>query len=116
MDIKKRLFLFWKIGKSVCEKQKYCDNVVKKYSTFFSYYYGMSEIFSRSNILYMLKFYLSFPIYLDIFENLKFEHYKLLVDINDKECRNFYFRVALFCKSSVFELRTLIRENIYNYI
>ena len=116
MNIKKRLFLFWKIGKFVCGKQKYYENAPKKYSTFFSYYYGMSEVFSRSNISYMIKFYCSFPVYFKTFEKLEFEYYKLLVNISDSKCRYFYFRVAIFCRSSVQELKALIKNNVYSYI
>ena len=116
MDINKRLFLFWKIGKYVCERQKYCENAVKKYSLFFSYYYGMSETFSRSNISYMIRFYCSFPIYLFEFENLDFDHYKLLVNVNDMRSRYFYFRLAIFCRSSVNDLRFMIKNDVYNCI
>ena len=116
MSFKKRLYLFWKIGECVFNKQKYYDNVSLKYSELLKYKYGMSETFSIQNINYMKKFYSSFPIYFNELNKLTFEHYKLLVNVVEKKERYFYFRVALFCNSSVFELKEIINEEIYYFI
>lgn len=83
-----------------------------KYSDLCSYKYGSSRTFSMNNVKYMEKFYKSFPIYYDSLSKLTFEHYKLLVDVNDLESRYFYYRVALFCRSSVEELRYIISNNM----
>lgn len=116
MNFKKRLFLFWKIGKVVFQRQKYYENAVLKYSNFFSYCYGMSETFSVNNIHYMKRFYSCFPIYVEELNKLTFEHYKLLVNVYDAKTRYFYFRVALFCRSSVEELKGIILNDVYNCI
>ena len=116
IGFKKQLFLFWKIGKLVSKKQKCCENVVVKYSNFFSYYYGMSSTFSISNINYMKRFYSCFPLYINKLNNLSFEHYKLLIHICELEERYFYFWVAMFCRSSVEELKLMISNNLYEYI
>ena len=116
MNSSNRLFLFWKIGESVFKKQKSCENVIKRVSGFLTYSFGMSETFSISNIRYMKMFYCCFPFYYTELNNLRFEHYKLLVDINDIKKRYFYFRVALFCRSSIADFKYLIVNDIYNYI
>ena len=116
MYIKKQLFLFWKIGKLIFDKQNYYENIVLKMSNYLSYYYGMSSTFSIENINYMRKFYYCFPNYIENLNKLSFEHYKLLVNINEAEERYFYFWIALFCRSSVEELKSLILNNIYSCI
>ena len=116
MLFKKRLFLFWYIGKCVYNKQKLCENVILKYSNYLTYYYGMTNVFSVGNVNYMKKFYCCFPIYVKALNQLSFEHYKLLVDISVVNKRYFYFRVALFCRSSVEELSYLIYNDLYSYI
>lgn len=116
MNMKMRLFLFWKIGENVFKRQKCYENVALKYSNYLSYYYGMSNTFSIGNINYMRKFYCCFPNYYKALDKLSFEHYKLLVDINEVEERYFYFRVALFCRSTIEELDEIIREDTYYYI
>ena len=76
----------------------------------------MSDLFSVNNINYMKKFYCAFPIYVEQLNKLSFEHYKLLVNISDAKKRYFYFWVAIFCRSSVNELKSFIYSDLYNYI
>lgn len=116
MDANNRLFLFWKIGENVFAKQNCCENVVKRVSGYLTYSFGMSNTFSISNIKYMKKFYCCFPFYYKELNALSFEHYKLLVDINDIKKRYFYFRVALFCRSSIEEFKDFISNDLYSYI
>lgn len=116
MFMKNRLFLFWKIGKSVFEKQDFYENVVSKYSCFYSYYYGMSKTFSRENIRMMRNFYLCFPIFSPVMLYLSWEHYVELICILDYKKRYFYFNVAIFCRSSVLELRNIINGECYERI
>ena len=110
------MFFFWKLGKSVYKKQHLVENITLKYSEFFSYYYGMSTTFSVSNINYMKKFYNCFPLYIEKLSDLSFEHYKLLVNINEFSKRYFYFRIAMFCRSSVEELDLMISNDLYEGI
>ena len=88
-------------------------NSTSKYSEFFSYYFGRSDIFSMHNIHYMKKFYCCFPVFCDRFRELSFEHYKLIVDVSDLKRRYFYFWLALFCRSNVCELEKYIQEDLY---
>ena len=64
----------------------------------------------------MKKFYSSFPIYYEELNYLTFEHYKLLVNISDSVEKYFYFRIALFCNSTVYELKDIINEEVYYFI
>ncbi len=113
---KLQLLLFWRIGKFIYLKQNTCENVINKYSTFLIYRYGMSDTFSRSNIAYMKRLYVSFPIYFVALEKLSFDHYKLLVNISEMKRRYFYFRLSIFCRSTVDELRFNIINNLYDVI
>ncbi len=76
----------------------------------------MSETFSRENVNYMKRFYQCFPIYIDELNKLDWEHYVELLKINNSKERYFYLRIAMFCKSSVKELKEIINKNIYNLI
>lgn len=116
MNFQQPLLLFWKIGEVVFKRENVHENSVSKYSNFFSYRYGMSDTFSIRNIKYMKKFYSCFPIYIKELDKLSFEHYKLLVDVSDVTRRYFYFRVAMFCRSSVFELKHIISSDLYSYL
>ena len=114
--MKKRLFLFWNIGKNVYYNQNSCENVFKRCSIFYTYRYGLPYIFSIRNIKYMMKFYYLFPIYYPELNNLSWNHYCLILDNSDKDEQYFYFRVALFCNSSVSELKNLIDNFSYRRI
>ena len=76
----------------------------------------MSQTFSLENIHYMKQFYQCFPIYVPELNKLKWEHYLVLLKINDSKERYFYLKIAIFCKSSVCELKDVINENVYNTI
>ena len=114
--MKSRLFLFWNIGKNVYKKQKYFENIYEKYSIYCSYLFGMSDFFTRENIRYMKRFYCVFPIYYDSLSRLSWEHYKLLLKVYDREDLYFYYNVALFCNSSMLELKYLINNNYFKII
>lgn len=113
---KNRLFLFWKVGKFVFKKQKSCENAILKYAKLCQYHYGMSYVFTRENVRYMTRFYQFFPIYLPQMNKLKWEHYLELLKINNLRERYFYFKLTLFCKGSVLDLRNSIKNEIYNLI
>ena len=111
--MKNRLYLFWLIGRNVYNKQKSYANVCCKYSEYYSYKYGNSNMFSRDNLKYMSNFYCRFPMYLDCLTKLSWNHYRLILNISDNDEQYFYFRIALFCRSSVEELRYLINNNYF---
>ena len=116
MSIKDHLFLFWNIGKNIHFNSGRYENIVSKYSEFYSYKYGMSRTFTRENIRYMKRFYCKFPIFINGLTKLEWEHYVLLLRISDVRELYFYFRVAIFCRSSVSDLNDIINNMFYKRI
>ena len=108
--------MFWLIGKSVYNNQKSYENVCSKYSSICSYKFGNSSMFTRDNLKYMSNFYCRFPIFFNGLSRLSWNHYRLILNINEELEQYFYFRVALFCRSSVEELGYLIDNNYFNMI
>lgn len=111
--IKPNLCSLWKIGKNVHNNREKYNNVVEKYSDYFSYYFGNSYLFTRDNIHLMERFYLNFPIYYDKLNNISWEQYKLLLKIKDKKERFFYFYLSLFFNSNLDETNEFINNNYY---
>lgn len=111
--IKPNLCSLWKIGKNVHSNREKYNNVVEKYSDYFSYYFGNSYLFTRDNIHLMERFYLNFPIYYDKLNNISWEQYKLLLKIRDKKERFFYFHLSLFFNSDFDETNEFIDNNYY---
>ena len=107
--------LFWKIGKHLYKIRNKCDNPIAYLSNYYSYYFG-SNFFNRENIRYMKRFYLYFPIYFKKYEDLSWNHFKVLLKIRDSNKRNFYFYYLLFTNSSVDELEYLIENKTYERI
>lgn len=64
----------------------------------------------------MKKFYCYFPIFTYQLEKLSWEHYVELMQISEVSTLYFYFRVALFCRSSVEELHYIICHHYYELI
>ena len=110
---KDKLLLFWQIGKTVYNNRYKYSNIVEKCSTYYSYLFGNSYLFTRENIWLMEKFYLMFPIFSSQLENISWEQYKLLFDIKNKRERYFYFYVSLFFNFSYEETESLISNNYY---
>ena len=107
---------YWNIGKKIYSLKGKCLNPCEYISNYYSYYYGNSYKFNRGNIINMKKFYLYFPIYSKSYDKLTWEHFKLLININDSHIRNFYLFISLFCNSSVDELNNIISNSIYQRI
>lgn len=108
-----QLFLFWQIGKAVYEKQTEYENVIKKYSDYCSYYYGNSFLYTRENIHFMKKFYLNYPIFTKKLDLISWEQYKLLLSIDDKFERDFYFRLSLLFHSNYAETLEFMHNKYY---
>ena len=107
------IFLFWKIGKKVYEKQNCYENVIQKYSDYYSYYYGNSFLFTRENIHLMKRFYLNFPVFFKRMEELNWRQYQLLLLIPDRNERYFYFCLVLLFHSNYEETYMFIVNNYY---
>ena len=111
--MKNRLFFYWNIGKNVYEKQNFYDNSVDYYSKYLSYCIGNSYTFSKDNIKIMEKFYLTFPIFYDALNKLSWDQYKLLLNINNKEERYFYYKISLLFNSDLEETIEFINNDYY---
>ena len=114
--LKNNLYLFWKVGKYVFEKEKIVENSIDRYSKLCSYHYGSTNIFSRENVRFMKRFYVSYPVFIPVLENLDWEHYVELLRISDRRKQYFYFRLAHFCRISVDCLKSVIDNNFYENI
>ena len=110
--INNSIYLYWNIGRRICEKNKY-QNIIEKYSNYLSYYYGNSYFFTRENIHYMKRFYLDFPIYYDKLCSISWEQYRLLLKIRDKKERFFYYRLSLLFKSDYKDTLEFIDNKYY---
>lgn len=105
--------IIWKIGKIVYDSKDKYENVVEKVSNYFSYYYGNSSFFTRCNVNLMKRFYLEFPIYYKDLEKISWDQYMLILSLNDKRERYFYFYLSLFFKSDLLETAEFINNNYY---
>ncbi len=108
-----QLVLYWKIGKSVCEKKDFYENVIQRYSDYYTYLFGNSFLFTRENIHFMKKFYLNFPIFYSSLEKITWEQYKLLLSICDYNEMFFYFRLSLLFDSDYNETFDFIKNQYY---
>ena len=116
MNSNYRLILFWNIGKLVFEEQNKFDNATSKYSIYFQYKYGMTECFSRKNIILMKKLYFYFPIFNSTLLKLSWEHYIELLKISVCSKRMFYYKLSIFSMGSSFDLANAIGNCIYERI
>ncbi len=107
------LSLFWNIGKSVYEDENKCENAVKKYADYYSYYYGNSKLYTRENIHLMKRFYLNFPIFTPSLNSITWEQYQILLLIPNKKERFFYFSLSLFFHSDLYHTKELITNHYY---
>lgn len=108
-----RLILYWKIGKDVYEKKDLYENVIEKYSDYYTYLFGNSFLFTRENIHFMKRFYLNFPIFYSSLEKISWEQYKLLLEIDNREERIFYFQISLLFESDYNETVDFIKNQYY---
>ncbi len=101
------------MGKNVYEKQNSCDNIFKKVSDYCSYSFGDSLLSYRESIHLLKKFYLSFPIYYKKLEDISWEQYSLLLNIDNKKERYFYFFLSLFFHSDYQDTYDFIHNQYY---
>ncbi len=104
------------IGRRVYNTKNIYSSSIYKYSTFCSYRFGSTNSFSVFNVKMLERFYCTFPIYASRLNELTWDHYIELFRISDFSRRYFYFEVALFCRSSVLDLRTIIDNDVYSFM
>ena len=76
-----------------------------------AYIYGKS--FSKSNLEYMRRFYLSFPIAQILSGQLGWSHYVELLKVNKKNIRSFYMQECINSKWKYWELERMIKSHLY---
>ncbi len=109
-------YTLWKIGKLSYELNSCYENIFDKFSTYFSYYFGNSYLFTRKNIKYMRKFYLQFPIYYPTLENVSWSQFLLILNIDNREEAFFYYLLVIFFNCDYEETYNLIKNNYFNRI
>ncbi len=62
----------------------------------------------------MYLFYNTYPIYTSNLDKISWKQHLLLLSINNRIERYFYYKLSLFCKSNYVELRYLIYLDIFN--
>ena len=87
---KRQLNFFWKVGKFTVEKKYMCENII-----------------------FMKKFYLYFPIFIDNMNDLDWDSYRELLKLNNKKVCYFYYYLSLFCNFKYTDLRSVIENKIY---
>ena len=109
----------WLIGYRIAEEElkgedraDYGTEVIKKISKELTKEYGKG--FDRSNLYYFLKFYKNFPGIVDTVSRqsralLSWSHYRTLLQVFDKEAREWYEKEAL---GQTWSVRTLQRNII----
>lgn len=108
-----QLIIFWKIGKNVYENKYHYDNIIEKYSNYYTYLFGNSFLFTRENIHLMKRFYMNFPIFYDSLEKISWDQYKLLLMIGNRRERLFYFHLSLLFNSDYSETFDFIYNQYY---
>jgi len=101
---------YWEIGKYIVEfeqqgkeKAEYGSKLFERLSKDLSQQYGKG--FGRSNLIYIRKLYLTYPISQTLFDQLGWGHYCELLRIDDNLERSFYEQQIILEKWSVRELK-----------
>jgi len=102
---------YWNIGKQIYEAQgennraEYGAGLLKYLSEKLTAEFGKG--FTVTNLSYMRQFYIAFPNYHALRDNLSWTHYRYLLKIEDKKARQFYLEE---CAKSNWSTRQLERQ------
>lgn len=111
------VFAYWQIGKMIVEKQggeeraKYGEGLIKELSEQMTKDFGKG--FTISNLWYMRQFYIRFQKLHTVRGELSWSHYRLMLSLDDENCRNFYIKEAIDGNWSVRQLARAI--NTFSY-
>lgn len=90
---------YWQIGKMIVEKQggeeraEYGEGLVRELSIQMTKDFGKG--FTRRNLWYMKRLYLTFQKVNALRAQLSWTHYRLLLSLEDENARNFYLKEAI---------------------
>ena len=102
---------YWEIGKSIVEKQggetkaEYGTKLLRELSKQMTSDFGKG--FTVTNLSYMRQFYLTFPNYHALRDELSWTHYRLLIKVENEKARQFYLEE---CVKSAWSTRQLERQ------
>lgn len=102
---------YWNIGKQICEAQgkndraEYGTGLLKYLSEKLTDEFGKG--FTVTNLSYMRQFYIGFPNYHALRDELSWTHYRMLLKIEDVKARQFYLDE---CAKSNWSTRQLERQ------
>lgn len=102
---------YWNIGKLICEAQG--DNERAEYGTGLLKYLSekltaeFGKGFTVTNLSYMRQFYIAFPNYHALRDELSWTHYRMLLKVEDVKARQFYLDE---CAKSNWSTRQLERQ------
>lgn len=102
---------YWNIGKQICEAQgkndraEYGTGLLKYLSEKLTSEFGKG--FTLTNLSYMRQFYIAFPNYHALRDELSWTHYRYLLKIEDRKARQFYLEE---CAKSNWSTRQLERQ------
>lgn len=102
---------YWNIGKQICEAQgnndraEYGKGLLKYLSEKLTDEFGKG--FTVTNLSYMRQFYIAFPNYHALRDELSWTHYRMLLKVEDAKARQFYLDE---CAKSNWSTRQLERQ------
>lgn len=108
---------YWRIGESIVARQggkehaEYGKRLIKGLSQRLSADYGKG--FTPTNLRYMRQFYLLFPNYHALRDELSWTHYRLLLKVEDARARNFYLTECIEAGWSTRQLERQINSFFY---
>lgn len=111
---------YWNIGKLIVEKQggqetaEYGSRLLKSLSENMTRDFGKG--FTTTNLRYMRQFYLTFPIYHALRDELSWTHYRLLMRVENEKARAFYLEEAVKSNWSTRQLERQINSFFYERI
>ncbi len=109
---------YWNIGRIIFEEEQQG----KKRADYGSYLLGelaqrltrdFGKGFTKTNLLYIRQFYMTFPIYHAVRDKLSWTHYRLLLKVEKEDVRNFYLNEAINSNWSTRELERQINSLLY---
>jgi predicted nuclease of restriction endonuclease-like (RecB) superfamily len=108
---------YWTIGKSIIEQQMgnkraaYGENLLKELSGQLTTDFGKG--FTVTNLTYMRQFYLAFPNYHSLRDELSWTHYRYLIKVENEKARYFYLEECIKSNWSTRQLERQINTSFY---
>ncbi len=103
---------YWKIGQKIVQKEqageekaKYGNQLIKMLAAKLTEEFGKG--FTKTNLNYMRRFYLTFPIVHALRDQLTWTHYRILLKVENEKARTFYIEETA---SNQWSTRTLERQ------